>query len=819
MGYDVIISPKNSYYTQANKLKLLRGIDLKTTDSVTRYDMAMLIYNALDVEVLKTTSYGNRISYNTAPGQTLLVSTLKIGKVEGQVTDNGVTALKTSSKVNQQHFVIGGYKFMLLRDDVNRNDYIGRYVEAYYDDSDEDNKQILYIDYSEEEEVLVITPDNYVSYNSGVFTYYEDGSSRAKKATFVTGNPVIYNGRYITSYNKATFDNINHGSITLVANGSSMYTTMIIKSYESVYVSGIVGGKFYVYNKAHDGVLDTAVEYDFEYPLDDNASIRSYVPIFDTEGNRMAFEDIAVGDVVSIAKANTANIAEMIVSRETVDSFEINEMYTKDGVEILSDFETEYKVNEDYYDAVDGKLFKLGQVATLYLDAFGYVTWADMTGEQEIYVGVLVDSGYTSGMGAKLEIAVYETDGEKQIFTTADKIRFKDTDGSETIKTKAELAPIIAGLNEIVAYTLDDDDLITSFELPLDVYDINADNHCTKVADVASGIYNYQNLSQSWGFDYFTGSGCKYFTVPTSDVTDLDAYSLTSVSYDNHNDTCKMKLYSIDGDCVVDYGILYDFDGGDSGLTPKKREMVVTGTSVIYDEESGLTLNKIQGFTSSGVTVYAEDNVMNSAKSLMTYADKDGDGNSTANTYRVQKGDIIKYSVDQVTGYADEIIIVYRNEINAPSGSKGWILDAAGGLYVDATSKPNPFAISATFGISNGNTNQRAGSRRYLLGWVYDMHDGIMEVTNQDLSTGATYWNESGTATSTQYITENHRASAYTMVTATFMDDKEETVSVKAGKTADIKSYKQVGRNCSRVLICLSGNEQSQLNMIILNEE
>ena len=147
LGYDVIISPKNSYYTQANKLKLLRGIDLKTTDSVTRYDMAMLIYNALDVEVLKTTSYGNRISYNTAPGQTLLVSTLKIGKVEGQVTDNGVTALKTSSKVNQQHFVIGGYKFMLLRDDVNRNDYIGRYVEAYYDDSDEDNKQILYIDY------------------------------------------------------------------------------------------------------------------------------------------------------------------------------------------------------------------------------------------------------------------------------------------------------------------------------------------------------------------------------------------------------------------------------------------------------------------------------------------------------------------------------------------------------------------------------------------------------------------------------------------------------------------------------------------------
>ena len=99
------------------------------------------------------------------------------------------------------------------------------------------------------------------------------------------------------------------------------------------------------------------------------------------------------------------------------------------------------------------------------------------------------------------------------------------------------------------------------------------------------------------------------------------------------------------------------------------------------------------------------------------------------------------------------------------------------------------------------------------------MHDGIMEVTSQDLSTGATYWNESGNATSTQYVTEKHRASAYTMVTAEFMDDKEETISVKAGKAADIRSYKQAGRNCSRVLICLSGNEQSQLNMIILNEE
>lgn len=826
LGYDVVISSKNSYNLQANKLKLLRGIDLKSSDAITNYDMAMLIYNALEVDVLLPSSYGDKVTYNTVPGTTLLTYVLKMGKVEGQVSDNGVTALYTSSQVSQQYFVINNYKFLLYRDDVNRNDYIGRYVEAYYDDSDEDNKKILYIDYSKDEKVLVITPDMFVNYNGGVFTYYYNGN-KTRTATFVLGNPVIYNGyHYNQSYNKNTFENINHGSITLVSNGSNTYSTMIIKDYESIYVSGIVDRQFCVYDKAHDSDSSTYI-YDFEFPLDDNASNSSYVPIYDAEGNKIEFADITVGSVVSIAKANVPHVAEMIVANESIPDFAINEMYNEDGFTVLSDFEETFKVNREYANAIDAKTFKLGHVATLYLDAFGYVTWADFTGEQELYVGVLVDSELTTGIAGGLDIAIYETDGEQQIFQTAKKIRFKDVDGSEDTLTRAQLAAKIkpggVSLNEIVAYTLDDNDLITSFELPLDTYDINADNHCTKIHSASSEIkFSYKNISKSFDYKYYIGTGAKLFAVPSDKKTDLEEYRLESIGYDKEDidsaSNSLMSFYSIDGDNIIDYAIMYDFAGVSTGMSASKKDMIVTGTSMVYDEESGLNLYKIQGYVTSGVTIYAEPSVFNNARSVMT------DSDTTPNIYSVQKGDIIKYSVDEKTGRVDDIVIIYRNNITSPTLSKGWILDADGGKYTETNTKSNPFSLSYTnnkFTISDGNTNRKAGGRRYIYGWVYDNRDGVLEITTQDLSASATYWNESGglDATHSTYISEFHRASIYTMASVTFLNDKEGTVEVKAGSASDIKTFKQVGRNCSRVLIMLHLNEQANFNMIILNDK
>lgn len=840
LGYNALIGSRNSYYNQANSLKLLSGIDAKTSDSLIRYDLAQMIYNALDVEILQYTSYGEKVSYTTIKGQTLLTFTLEMGMVEGQVTDNGVTAINGPSQVGQYHMIINGSKFFLHRDDVNRHDYIGRYVTAYYDNSDSQRKDILYMDYHEREKVLVITPETYAGYNANTFTYF--AGNRTKTARINVGS-AVYNGYYRTSWNKALFDGMTHGSITLVSMGSGMtYDTMIIKDYKSVYVNGIEGNKFYIYNKAYDGVGTT---YDFEFMADDNGNSTAYVYIADAAGNKINFSDIKEGNVVSIAQASTvANVAEILVSTETVSDFAINEITTdENGNQIISDFDTQYKINKEYKNAFDGGDFEAGEVAILYLDVFGYVSWAEISDAKELYVGVLVKSGLTTDMDKQLKIAVYESDGEKQVFTTARKVRFIDNKGRESVETPVSLADKIKNKNEYITYTLNDDDLITSLEFALDATSSKPTgaekNYLTKVKDGSTPSFNY--YSKSLGFELFFASSPRFIAVSEDNSSEMDAYSIVksiSSAYSHANLTSKfptMKGYSINGNNVVDYVLFYGTVSKTIDVTD--NEVVVTSVTSVYDEEAGGELVKVQGYNGTGVTLYALPGIAQSATSMVTRND------ATPKKYTVQKGDIIKYKLDEITGWVEEFVIVFRSDgkystdndgddvADIAVQTDGWILDGVLKTPSSTVKNGNPIKINSsgtltTVSLADDSSSSRnaTNTRRIFYGWVYDKYDGIIEVTTQDLGTGATYFNLNGDYNyqnlHDDYVTQYYKISAYgTKVNVTYTNvGNEQVIEAAAGSASDIKSYKQVGRNCSRVILATSGNDDVWY-MIILNNK
>lgn len=836
LGYDVMIGSRNNYYRQASSLKLLRGVNAKTSDTLIRYDLAEMLYNALHVEVLQNVTFGTeKVKYSTKNGQTMLTKILEMGMVEGQVTDNGVTAISGPSTVGQYHMVINGYEFFMHRDNYNRNDYIGRYVTAYYDDSNGAKKEIVYMDYYEREKTLVITPDTYAGYNANTFTYFDGNTTRTAR---ISTGTAIYNGYYINTWNRAMFDNMSHGSITLVSDGGNTYTTMIIKDYKSVYINGIDGNTFYIYNKSYDGDGTTM---DFEFLADDNASATSYVLVYDVEGNRIAFEDIAVGNVISVARDNAGrNIVEIIVSTEMVDGFEINEIsYDADGNQIISDFTESYNVNVEYADAYDGKLFKPGDVATLYLDAFGYVSWADITGAQELYLGVLANCGMTLDMDANLKLAIYESDGEEQILCTSRKVRLLDATGTERNVTKQELLAVLAPegtpINEVIVYTIDDNDFITSIQLPLNAPDRTKDNYLTKILEGTTP--NYQNMSKSFGYNYFLASSPKLFAVEKVKKTDLEAYDMTSVSYDDANATFDAKCYSINGDSsvenVIDYAIIYE--SVTKSIVTNQKEAMVTSVTKILDEESGLELYKIVANNGSGVTLYAEPSVATAARSMATYS------SLTPSRYTVKKGDIIKYRIDTRTGWIADLMIIFRSDDYYPEtvvgtervavAQKGRVLDATLNYATVSPYNGNPLKVeSGTFApisasLDDSANASRTGGRRVFYGWVYDKYGDIIEVTNQDLSTGATFFNVGRQYSHTNlhplYVNQFYRMSTYgNKVNVVYSNEgNEETINVSSGSASSIKSYKQAGRNCSRVLIMNSANETADYYMIILNNE
>ena len=287
----------------------------------------------------------------------------------------------------------------------------------------------------------------------------------------------------------------------------------------------------------------------------------------------------------------------------------------------------------------------------------------------------------------------------------------------------------------------------------------------------------------------------------------MDKYEISVIDTEYHSLNLPMKLYSISNDYMVDYGILYGFESKKVKNTPAKRDMVVTGVSRVYDEESGKNLYKILGYTNTAVTLYAEESVYNSAAEIGSIAD-DMD---TVYTGGLKKGDIIKYGIDSVTGWMSEIFVLYRD---------------GDGLYLDGTSSSGsnndidelkPFQIDTSWVVTNTTSRTASSGRRYIYGWVYDIKGSVIEITTQDLSTGATYWKDVN-PDNTTYYSEYFRITPFSKIKIEYMDDKDSSISVSGGSASDIKTYKNVGRNCSRVLISLVGNQSSDMHLTIIND-
>ena len=138
----------------------------------------------------------------------------------------------------------------------------------------------------------------------------------------------------------------------------------------------------------------------------------------------------------------------------------------------------------------------------------------------------------------------------------------------------------------------------------------------------------------------------------------------------------------------------------------------------------------------------------------------------------------------------------------------GYLAGAIGNAQSESDKNCNPFSVyddgSQVGALLKDNTH------RYLYGWVYKKIGNYITVTNQNLGVEAF-------EDSDEFYIENYPANIFTDITNVDYSffEKDGKVTAEKGAVSQIKNYKTVSDDCSRVIVIAKGGNPVQ--MFILN--
>ncbi len=816
-GYDVTAKHSGGYPTGymevARKLKITSGLSLAQTDFITFDDMARLIYNTINVDVLKVVAYGTNEEYKSVEGETVLSEIMGIYKVEGVMTENDITSLKTVNNTAPGYTLIDGVELTFDENARHLRNYIGREVTAYYKMPKRSTKKtVIHLTPSDEGDVITIDADDIIGSGNGYFSY-EDSNSRVKKVTVDRNTSIIYNGIAQKSYD---WDILRpeSGTVTVIENSEGK--VIVINEYISFVVSSIDSENMVIYNKASDS---SSVTDDVRLELSDDfrCSVR------DKDGKALTFGDIKIGSVLSVAKSSKG--ADIILSDASVTG-EVLAITDGDKIEIEG---TEYTLSPSFAKAAQAPKVEVGSSGNFFFDAFGKLAWFESSAEWQCSKAHLIKVGTAVSGFENPSVKLFNFgDNQIAIKKLAGNVVLIDEYGSRDKKSATEVRAYLEGdyPKGLIGFLVNADDEITRIELPLDpsvkatgiykIFETNDDPNSLYYYK----MYEHMTIGNFIGAKVHLNANSKILIVPRDEADD-DEYKVVSYSSLNNGLEFIFSAYSMHPDSPhADYLIAYAPDNS-TIIDQYTYPLVVTKVAMSTNENDEF-VKVIEGIKDgTAVKYYAPFDKKNSKGEECTAIDiasdplksKDESGNLIE--HAVEPGDIIRCAMSGEKDTLEKVEILFDYSAKNPywknSTVSGSIAGAKGDFVFESPFKgymENPIAI---FDDAPQNIGRRVnlGEYRCIYGYVYSKHDGYIRITTQDIV------NEEFDPANLNFVEEYHRIGDFTSTMVT-MKVGGRNITASKGSAADVKAFLDVGSDCSRVFIVTGYGVPRR--MIVINE-
>ncbi len=783
----------DGYNTLATHFNLSKGLYATGAQELSRMDAARLLYNSFDIKLATATE--------TNGDETFLNDVVGVYIVEGTLTDTDITSIYYSEDMKAYEARVNDVTFTFDKDDIAIRDYIGQDIRVYMTETGVNTYEYVMRDFEliGKEDKTVIEADLFEDYANNTFYYKTDkDAKRTKEVDVRNGSVLIYNGKYKPNYDKTIFENINQGTITVIEKDSLDFDIIVVEDFKSGYVDSKNATDMEIYDNIAEGVGNSIIS------LKSDEENRTFIySLMDENGEEIKFEDIATG---AINYYQNDGYIKLYFTNKTVKGTLKRDVDEDGDIYYVVDGES-YKVSDTYLNYVGGEIrYNLSGAITI--DKYNEVVWmsddVDMTGYSYIF-----KSRYITEDDQVL-ITYYDINaGEvKENVVLDEKVKFYGVDGLSKSYSMERIVEELQGYDGVAKVDLNDDGYVKRIRLAL----ANAEGASDQLMLVQEGTYDYNAGKSGFGGIRYLNSDSKMLNVPL-DKTNYDNFKLLAYNANLWTGSGRpFKLYSFDAESpYAKIALAYQASSTSTGIYVDTSTKYYLVTKIIdtINSEGELAREATLYDGNTYTTVIANED--ETGKTAFENAFGANAASSTAG-YKVERGDFIFYTTDAATGAIENIRIIFdANAVNPawcgcdPDDKAttctqnhthitnlGHFPGTTGYYAQNAYAYTNPIGYlnsgSSGYGRSPGSSNNR---QFYVLGYINQVKEGMYEWTTQNIRDG---WDG-------DKDTENYQWAYDTFPTSIKVYIVDEETNVTTGNLQSIKTYKQAGNKCSKLLI------------------
>ena len=802
------------FVSVASELGLTDMVGASVGSYVTRKDIAQIIYNAFDVEVMQSIIEGGDKMQKTIEGETFLLKMFGLYTGKGRMTDNGFTNLVSVREPAIDSVVIGGNVYQTEQEDKQYRNLLGRDTEYYYY-VDGGDCRLVYARESGRDTVYEIDIKDFIDYSDNKI-YYKDGQ-REKYISLVKAPYFIYNNSAVSEVEESIFD-FNYGEVTVITSpGGNNADLIILNSYENFNIDYV--------DMSSKKLYSTSSVIGKELDVDED---KKDVIIYNPQGEIISLESVTSDSVASIARSE--GITEIYISDEIVSDFKVSYIGTNENDEAVIESDDRKKVvlSKDYTDIHPDDIPKIGSTYQFYLDFLGNaVKFVKQSSEYE--VGFMSDVRAVGEVGFEdgIRIRYYDMNA-RQLLTgfCADRVKVIHTDDKiSTYSLSTEINSLYQTLNSYIytmvenvsektggvfRYKQNDNGEITEIELAGE-YENSSDD--------SSRLVEIKLANSSKQLNFYNGKGLIGGNIIINDSTKIlqcnfrsdnfsesKGYNLITSSAYTENDQFKKdetKFYStVRNSPVAEYMI----ETTDSSQSISARNHTVGIVTDMYngvnDENEAVTFIKLDSeIFEVGEEVLVAGNVTN-MQGDSAYTDSDGQ----KHYFEIEEGDLIKYALggngeigavqllyDADADYSNGIMI--GNQIYNGWSERGNLAGCVDGYHKDIAKYSNPFSADNgnSFASDSYSWSYYNNYARVMLGSVLRSGNGYIITTTRNMAENPSEASYEGDGV---YATNTYSVSSAKLVTV-----GRKYVNVSSIPLQSLRSYEIAGENCDRVII------------------